>query len=243
MKSVLYSILAFLLCSLALHAKTVRLAPETESLALVHGCVSIVNGDFVEQKTDLFIDAPSPIALTRIFDSGQSQVHSTLGEGFTWSFARMLDLYGTWRVAGLEEREGLRLYYNCTETKNGLHYSIHPSAFRAGYTNYSPIEISGANSLHNVTLLCRNYQALNRRNEEGLYWVEVKGGEFVVTLGCGTQRLYKYIEQGGGVRYWILDKELRPDGNRILYQYDVHCNINKATVTDSTENVSLIFII
>lgn len=240
MKSVLYSILAFLFCSLVLHAKTVRLAPEAESLALVHGCVSIVNGDFVEQKTDLFIDAPSPIALTRIFDSGQSQVQSTLGQGFTWSFARMLDLYGSWRVAGLEEREGLSLYYHCTATKNGLHYSIHPSAFAVGYTNYSPIEISGANSLHNVTLHCRNYQALNRRNEEGLGWVEVRGGEFVVTLGCGTQRLYKYIEQGGGVRYWILDKELRPDGNRILYQYDVHCNINKATVTDSTESVPLI---
>ena len=154
MKSFLYNVLGlFLLCSIALHGKTVQLAPEAEPLALVHGCVSMINGEFVQQKTDLYVEGPSSLTLTRVYGSGLPQIQSTLGHGFTWSVARDL-----WSVAGpfgneaaLDEREGIHLYYRRI-SDDELLFKVDPKTFLNGYTNYSPGEISGLNNLHNVTL-------------------------------------------------------------------------------------------
>ena len=71
----------------ALHGSEVQLASEAEPLGLVHGCVSIINGGFVHQKTDLFVDGPSSIALSRVYDSHTGEAGSALGHGHTWAIA------------------------------------------------------------------------------------------------------------------------------------------------------------
>ncbi len=238
MKVLVYKLLSvFLLCSVSLQSHEARLAPEAESLALVHGCVSIINGEFVQLKTDLYVDGPSPIGLSRIYDSGADHAKSTLGYGFTWTIPRQLT-YGEQLVA-LEEREGLSLYYQQLTSK-GFQYKIHPNTFAVGYTSYSPGNLSGSHNLHNVTLQCEKTTVNHFRSEDGTrWWHTMTGGEWTATLGCGTKRIYTWKQLGGSPGRWILAKEIRPDGNKVLYQYDNMNNLNKVILTDSSESVWL----
>ncbi len=151
-KKLTYQILFSLLLTTSLHGNMTRLAPEAEPIALVHGCVNVVTGEFVQQRTDLVVEGPSSISLSRTYDSGSTQTLSTLGHGFTWSIARDLRSTGKqWTTCSLEEREGIQLTYQKVSDKE--HFEIDPRTFEVGYTNYSPGEISGATSLHNVTLM------------------------------------------------------------------------------------------
>ncbi len=111
-KKLTYQILFSLLLTTALYGSTARLAPEAEPIALVHGCVNVVTGEFVQQRTDLVVEGPSPISLSRTYDSGSTQTLSTLGHGFTWSISRDLRSTGKqWTTCSLEEREGIQLTY------------------------------------------------------------------------------------------------------------------------------------
>ena len=96
--------------------KNCRLAPESESLALAHGCVNIVTGEFVQQEADLVIEGSSPLVHSRIYDSGNSNVSFPIGYGFTRAFPQSIH----WRYndkksgrcyARMEEREGVQLEY------------------------------------------------------------------------------------------------------------------------------------
>ncbi len=92
----IYRILFFLFVVGTLQAKEDRLAPEAEPLALVHGCVNVVTGEFIQQETDLFIGGPSALLHSRIYDSGNSNVQSTIGSGFTWSIPRQIRFFTTY---------------------------------------------------------------------------------------------------------------------------------------------------
>ena len=236
-KKLTYQFLFFLLLAATLHAKTARLAPEAEPIALVHGCVNVVTGEFVQQKTDLVVEGPSSISLSRIYDSGAPQVKSTLGHGFTWAFARNLKGTGSdWRACALDEREGIKLYYHKAPDKE--YFKVDPRTFQVGYTNYSPGEISGANSLHNVTLMpheCKTKRSWNKDTGERTWLTE---GEWIVTLGCGTKRIYAWTEQGNA-NWWRLSKEIRPDGNKVLYEYH-NTHLTKVILADNSESTWLV---
>lgn len=105
-----------------------RLIPEAEPLALVHDCVNVVTGDFVLQQTDLCFGG---LCHARNYDSGSSEVHSSLGKGFTWAIARAIGSQNKGANASLEEREGVALTYRQKKGSSpGLHYEIDPVIFR-----------------------------------------------------------------------------------------------------------------
>ncbi len=238
-KKLTYQILFSLLLTTALHGSTARLAPEAEPIALVHGCVNVVTGEFVQQRTDLVVEGPSAISLSRTYDSGSTQTLSTLGHGFTWAIARDLRSTGKqWTTCSLEEREGIQLSYQKMIDKE--YFEINPKTFEVGYTNYSPGEISGANSLHNVTLMPSECKTNNFWSKEEGTWSWLTGGEWTVTLGCGTQRIYSWKEHESNRWWWTLTKEVRPDGNKVLYEYDASRRLNKVVLTNSSESTQLV---
>ncbi len=237
MKSLLYTIFgALILLIVALHGEEMQLASEAEPLGLVHGCVNVITGGFVHQRTDLLVQGPSSISLSRVYDSCTGEYGSSLGYGHTWSIARDLCSPGPLpNKAILEEREGIFLNY--LKTPNG-DYTIHPDAFKLGYTSYSPGEITGVNSLHNMTLTPQGCatRILNRQNGRiQVLWE----GEWAVTLGCGTKRIYSWVHHDTGV-WWTLTKEIRPDGNRVLYAYDSSRKLRQVSLVDSSEAVTML---
>ncbi len=240
MKIFVFQIFLFLAITTA-HAHDSRLAPEAEVLALVHGCVNVVTGEFVQQETDLFIDGPS-LVHSRVYDSGNSNVHSALGAGFTWSIARQIRFLDEFKKRGkddegnrvdggttvisIEEREGVPLIYQGRHNGkpsglDGQEYSVRSSTLSRGYTNYSPWGISGATSLHNVTPLHRNYKSGTE-------------GTFTVTLGCGTKRIYNCVR----ARCWNLSQEIRPNGTKLFYDYDKD-TLRKVWLTDAEETTPI----
>ncbi len=238
-KKLTYQILFSLLLATALYGSTARLAPEAEPIALVHGCVNVVTGEFVQQRTDLVVEGPSSISLSRTYDSGSTQTLSTLGHGFTWSIARDLRSTGKqWTTCSLEEREGIQLTYQKVSDKE--HFEIDPRTFEVGYTNYSPGQISGFNNLHNVTLLPSGCKTNNFLSKEEGTWSWLTGGEWTVTLGCGTKRIYSWQEHESNRWWWTLIKEIRPDGNKVLYEYDASRRLNKVVLTNSSESTQLV---
>ncbi len=238
-KKLTYQILFSLLLTTSLHGNMTRLAPEAEPIALVHGCVNVVTGEFVQQRTDLVVEGPSSISLSRTYDSGSTQTLSTLGHGFTWSIARDLRSTGKqWTTCSLEEREGIQLTYQKVSDKE--HFEIDPRTFEVGYTNYSPGQISGANNLHNVTLLPSGCKTNNFLSKEEGTWSWLTGGEWTATLGCGTKRIYSWQEHESNRWWWTLTKEVRPDGNKVLYEYDASRRLNKVVLTDSSEGTQLV---
>ncbi len=203
----------FLFVSLSLWADDdYRLAPEAESLALSHGCVNVVTGEFTQQTADLIIDGPSPLVHSRIYDSGLSNAQSSIGCGFTRGIPQFLQWLSNDKKAGccyanLEEREGATLHYCGRYTRAGVGtYKVSDFILNKGYTNYSPYGLSGTSNLHNVIL---------RHQGHGKHFV---GGSWEITLGCGTKRLYN---RRPGTKYGFdLSEEIRPDGNRVRYHYD-----------------------
>ena len=243
MKTLCYQILFILLVTGAISAQESRLAPEAEPLALVQGCVNAVTGEFVQQETDLVLSGPAPLFLGRIYDSGLQAVESQLGCGFTWAIPRKLTFDYTvnqswtdkngYRIkrgttfASLEQREGVSLVYQGArnDQRDGQEYHLFYSSLNYGYTNYSPNGVSGATSLHNVNLLHRDH---------GHGYGQ---GTWTVTLGCGTQRIY--TRAGCKMPHcWTLAKEIRPDGNRVLYEYDDKV-LRKVSVTDAAETTTM----
>ena len=243
MKKVLYQ-LFILLFATHLQAHMWRLAPETEPLSLVHGCVNVVSGEFVQNTADVV--APGGLTHSRVYDSGNSNAASTLAYGFTWGvpgaivFLASYDKHdkddegnfidGGTSIIFMEEREGAGLIYHGRHNhkppgEDGQEYTVRPSVLKGSYTNYSPWGIGGTSSLHNVTLLHRNYKKRER------------GGTFTVTLGCGTKRVYT---SKGKEHVWTLAKELRPDGTRVFYDHNPEAALQKVWMTGPDETVPVV---
>ena len=128
-------------------------------------------------------------------------------------------------VISIEEREGgvPLVYHGQHNGTDRQEYHIRSSALQRGYTNYSPWGISGINCLHNVTPLHQNYEKHS------------KGGQFTVTLGCGTKRIYSC----NGKSQWLLSKEIQPNGNKVFYDYDKEALLRKVWLTGTDETISI----
>ena len=226
-KSFIYQLLFFLLVSIVAHSNTARLAPEAEPIALVHGCVNVVTGEFVQQDADLVVEGSSPLIHSRIYDSGNSNAGSSIGYGFTRAIARSIswakhDKQAKCCYAFMEEREGAQLHY-CGRYQKGreddpIHFRVSDFVIDKGYSNYSPYGISGTYSLHNVRLTHKNHQRFN-------------GGSWEATLGCGTKRIYQ-VRRNNDYEF-DLAEEIRPNGNRVIYKYDHEGRLSRVYVTDS----------
>ena len=234
MKKSICLLLALLAFVVELPAQESRLAPETEPLALSHGCVHVVTGEFVQQEADLVLEGSSPLIHSRIYDSGNSNAESSIGYGFTRAIARSiscgnLDKQASCCYAFMEEREGARLHY-CGRYKRGkedhpIHFRVSDFILDKGYSNYSPYGINGTYSLHNVRLIRKNQR-----------WFQ--GGSWEVTLGCGTKRIYQV--RPGYDDEFDLTEEIRPNGNRVIYKYDHERRLSQVYVTDQKKQTPLI---
>lgn len=184
---------------------SLRLGAESQSLCTAFDCVNICNGEYFETHQEVAIDGPVPLAFTRCYESGQG-VNRQLWKGNNQSLAAPLNLYidGT-GLLGVTEREGAFLLWQWDATR--IKGTVSPQVFQWGYTNFGGGESGPSGRTH-----IRNY-SLEYLNPNTIR----------VRLGSGALRIYQnaYQPRNAAGRMWLLQKEIRPDGHRVHYQYQM----------------------
>ncbi|MDP1835514.1 MAG: RHS repeat-associated core domain-containing protein [Chlamydiales bacterium] len=202
-------LLSFLLAcihALPLTAETIRLTAETESLASAYGCVNAVSGDFFDFQTDVVCGVES-LNYTRCYDSGHpysSRKGYGMGSQFPFYMGTTtLNLKSQKVTLPVMEREGSYIPY-LREFRDGVAYfTVDPELFKHGYTNYSEDGINASTDIRNRIIKCLPDKSME------------------VTEGSGLKRLYRPFRLfEKGVQYWQLVKEIRPNGQKLLFYYE-----------------------
>ena len=188
---------------------TPSFSADCEPLAIVAGCVNVISGSFFQKEMDLQGTTLDPIHFVRTYDSS-CMAHSFLGLGFSSSFplwASQMQKSARHSYGVISERENAFLLYRNKEKGPANVYYIDPRLFEKGYTNFS----------HMQNLI--NWKAIFRSNEWRL------------TLGDGTQRIYKGpIKLDKAFRSkllfptkgaYLLKEEIKPNGNVLLFDYNI----------------------
>jgi YD repeat-containing protein len=228
-------LLALLLCALPLSGDpTAPHSAAVDPLGFVHGCVSVITGDYIETKPDLVVNCHEPVALWRVHvsDANSDRCHSQWHIGcdkieteiwnkvaFSGHLFYRQDETGAiirFRVDPLPEKWSLR-------PRGKEHWQALPVV--KGYSNTSSGELSGQTNLLNDHLL---YASREER--------------FTLTRGNGEQRIYRhhgnwsrkglikkmvgfcseaYGNKPKGKREtFLLSYVRRPNGNIVHYRYD-----------------------
>lgn len=193
------------------------LSAECEPLATVAGCVNVISGRFFQIEKDLSSNAVEPLNLIRFYDSGNTS-ESSIGFGFGLQFPLWASDFqegARHSYAMISEREGFLIPYKCkssTDSHARKVCIIDPRLTEKGYTNLSRASLSGkANFV--------NWKAAFRSKEN----------DWILQLGDGSQRIYhKHVkldkEQKWRMNFptnhaYLLTKEIKPNGNQILFSY------------------------
>ncbi|MDP1834404.1 MAG: hypothetical protein Q8K75_00605, partial [Chlamydiales bacterium] len=231
----MYKLALFLLLTCSSHslqAADLHLTAETESLASVHGCVNAISGDFFFTETGLATSNVSPVHYTTSYDSGH-QFPSPRGFGIGAYFPTImfnLDVDTKHERADLLawEREGFTVPLKGHFTHHAIRFSVHSDLFKLGYTNYSEAGISGRNNIKNRQITYRGFG-------KNYTW-----GTFEVVEGCGTKRIYQPIREDKDIG-WRLSSEIRPNGHKVLYEYQGFINSaipSRLKVTNADESIT-----
>lgn len=91
-----------------LSIREVSLPSESEPLAVVGGCVNVINGSYFQIETDLVSNNIEPLMLNRYYDS-ENKLETSLGLGFGLQFpilATEMQKNARHAYAMISEREG-----------------------------------------------------------------------------------------------------------------------------------------
>ncbi|MDP1834319.1 MAG: RHS repeat-associated core domain-containing protein [Chlamydiales bacterium] len=212
-----------------LHATSeLRLTAETESLAAVYDCVNAISGDFFHRQTDMVLGV-EPLSYTTCYDSGH--VYSSpkgygIGSQFPFYMKYVTEGFKNKEIIlPVAEREGFYLPYLRSIQNGSFCFTIHPKVFSTGYTNYSDQGISAQNNIQNRLIkLLPDYS-------------------MEVSEGSGLKRLYrpyrKFDEtRNAEVTQWHLVQEIRPNGNKLLFDYDNPGFPKRITATNAAETAT-----
>lgn len=193
-----------------------------DASAVVGNCVNVITGDFIFNKTDLYVNAIEPISLNRSYVSGNG-----LAANGGWSWFPHICLEYSFNsfdnTISLMEPSGLLVKYsptgNSRDYKNGERYLFLPvyDDKSVGFTNLSGGDISGKTNFKNNKLYF-NFPF-----------------SFELVLGNGGRRFYEAV---GSTGCYFLTKEVRPSGNKVIYSYDGNGRPVMVKTTNPKENVT-----
>jgi RHS repeat-associated protein len=172
---------------------------------IINNCVNAISGDFFYSKLDHVIQGAEPIVLSHSYVSG-----NTLRKYGGWTLFAHLKLiwypgeYGSHYVR-VSEPSGLTLTYKFREYAEDKSLIFKPKIDETtpGFINSSSRVISARTNYKN------NYIELDAKK---------KGAK--VFAADGSVRIYGSKKHEDGYTTYKLTEEIRPNGNRIIYEYD-----------------------
>jgi len=198
-----------------------HLSADCEPITTVGGCVNLLSGSFFQMERDLKSNSIEPLDVLRSYDSS-SKFESMAGFGFSTQFplwASETEKSIRHYNARISEREGAFLPYRGSISKNQGRkiLGMDPRMFKKGTTNLSHGVIGGTSNFVNWCAV-RNQAS----EKTPVHWK--------VQLGDGTLRYYTksvYLSTNRKRRMnfltkdaYLLTKEIKSNGNKLLYSYD-----------------------
>jgi RHS repeat-associated protein len=182
-------------------------ATEGEPLARISDHVNALTGDFTLFEEDYVIPGVEPIPLRRIYVSGNGKGHNGGWEflpHLKLDFPRISCRDTATRRAHVYEPSGARLTYKLQgkEIRQCGKYALDFEKHGIGITNTAQGTISGRTNLKN--------SKLERTSATTMH----------LTCADGTQRFYTHMYEKVYDNLYLVDTEILPNQNRILYTYD-----------------------
>ena len=207
---------------------------ESDPDAFIQNSVNVINGDYCESATDLVITGPDVLVLQRFY-STKDIITGVQAGGWRMLPQRFLvigkDSSGKsctvgkdrfeWTSAFTGERSGGILPYSGWRNTNG--------------STKDPLKID---VLNNALGLVNTYaQEINGQTNHQNNLLHCKGDACEMTLGDGTKRIYKKVEQLPSLLFgeeltpsmagqmiepesFLLSHEILPSGNQLFFSYD-----------------------
>lgn len=194
-------------------------ALEGEPSSIVHGCVSVITGDYVEGQADLVIQGVDPLYIQRSYSSHPVS-DRTMGNGWTMNHHGWLDIHytpseyinfpngariklGDRTEALMTDETGSSMRLSCYSLVKEDHY-MYPmtSTLNQGVTNCAKGVISGRTNWKNATLntIGRRYQGIT---------------------GDGSKYIYdRKLKDSAQKNIRRLEAIQKPNGNNLSYEYE-----------------------
>ena len=189
--------------------KTYRLTAELEPVATVFDCVNAISGDFFYSNSDLYMDGPEPLSLTRVYDTGTIKKEGAYGVGVAMDIPGGLNVYEKGKEISLSvgRRQLAKTSYKKEKHQaDGTVIQVSKDIYKLGYTNCSNGGISAKSHIKNSFFT----QAKGQKNR------------WIYTLDDGTERYYDCLggydpKETSNFYRPVLD--IQPNGNRVVYEY------------------------
>ena len=170
-----------------------------EPRTMIHQCVNVITGEYIDMSTDLIVPGAEHLALSRFYSSQDQYCWEPLK---AWKFNHDKAVYKLFPTPKsdiiIRDAFGAMLPFQMKQSKHKKTvYQVHPEIFKKRVTNTSK-HISGRHHLNNKTL------TLNPHH---------------VTAMDGAGNLYYYKSLASKQRA-TLTKVLKPNGNKIQYEYE-----------------------
>ncbi len=182
-----------------------RLASEVAPHGIVADCVNVITGSFFYREQEISIGGAEPLDWTRLFESGNKKPSEIgFGQGYNFSIqASYPDKEYGKPLFRVESRRGATTNFVGGEaSQDGLKTSVYPRVYESGYCNLSFME--GGAHIKNCSLRYHGYG-------KKLRW-----GNYHLSHGSGLEQFYEAKHK----RQAYLVREIRPNGNRVLFEYD-----------------------
>ncbi|HRD55914.1 MAG TPA: hypothetical protein PLC42_05910, partial [Parachlamydiaceae bacterium] len=200
------------------------LTSENDALSLVDGTVDAYNGKLVQKDVDIHILGSSPLELNRYYDGGH-HYPGELGYGVGLSPPLLLTFQPDLKKQNvlLEQRSGSQIPCTVKKISKSVFYtgSVDPDFFKSGYTNCCEALLNGEPSLLSLHIEGTNHQ-------------------FVVMLGDGTKRIYRFFNALNFNEFYRLVKEELPNGTERHYAYKNNHQLLLERIWTTASNGSLI---
>lgn len=205
------------------------LTSENDSLSIIDGIVDAYNGKVVQKNIDVLIEGSSPLELNRYYDGGH-HFSGEVGYGVGLSTPLVLIYFPNLSENNvqLEQRSGFRI--PCTikkmskkGEKDFYAGKVNSKFFKSGYTNCCEALLNGEPSLLSLS-------------------IESDINQFVVILGDGTKRIYRYFRFMNHYTYvYRLIKEELPNGfvRHYTYKNDQQVMLKRIWTTTPDESLTL----
>lgn len=211
------------LACLAKEVEVPRLPSEIAPLGVVDGCVNIVSGSFFRTENEIEIASAEPLSWSRIYESGNlDEFEIGVGQGYNFPLYMLYFAkeYGN-PLFRVENRRGApSSFVKKLDIPSGIEARVHSGVYESGYCNLTFME--GGAHIKNTKVHYIGH---------GKYF---SGGRYEVIYGNGTKRIYRPL----GKQLGRLEREIRPSGNQILFEYNGWGSPIRIRATNAKESVT-----
>ncbi|SCA62842.1 hypothetical protein SCG7109_AE_00140 [Chlamydiales bacterium SCGC AG-110-M15] len=207
MRRILFSLLLFPFCLFS--KESVIPAFEGEPSSIVHGCVDVITGAFFQNETDMIVEGPESIQLTRSYNSWDDYPDPTTGSGWRFNIPTTFHSPSLSNKVYVTENSGSLVEYllsNRKERNRRMGSFVQSADWKVDPT--IALTNTGSGFIGSET---------NRKNNQIHFFRETKkksSVDFTNSLGDKTHfYLHEYPEE---TRYvWPVEYIQRRNGNRL----------------------------